>query len=163
MNAATILESSLYVSLPNIVKIRWRDGRGEVSVIMPKKKTVSVDAPPRPRKRVVGNMRTCYPQVKMMLLELTYKDGHSSRISRTEIAVREPDDSAAFFMPCGSSECLDGGYDLTEAIDLLVSERQRSRSGLIACEGWYVEGKDAVCPCKSGLQYKIAVLYHDDM
>lgn len=52
------------------------------------------------------------------------------------------DAMANFVFRCKNTECVDGGFDLTEEVDRMITDFETSSHGRRVCQGW--DGKSNV-------------------
>jgi len=111
-----------------------------------KKPEAQVAAPPAaaavPTEPVGERLSDKYPEVAKMGVNLSIR-APFEKIEPTVRGFSMGNDSMANFkFRCKNTECVDGGFDLTEEVDRMVSEYETSGHGRRVCQGW--DGKDNV-------------------
>jgi hypothetical protein len=66
---------------------------------------------------------------------------------------------SAFSFVCPSGECMDGDFDLSEAVSQAVTGRRRTAEGEIRCRGFHSRGREERVPCCNLLRYKLTLGY----
>lgn len=98
--------------------------------------TAASEVPSGPR---IGDK---YPQLTKMVVNLSIK----APFEKIEPTVRGfslgPDAMANFVFRCKNTECIDGGFDLTEEIERMINAYETSSHGRRVCQGW--DGKSNV-------------------
>lgn len=107
------------------------------------KPSVEAAEPPVPVVEPVGErLADKYPQVAKIGVNLSIR----APFEKIEPTVRGfsmgMDSMANFTFRCKNTECVDGGFDLTEEVDRMISEYETSSHGRRVCQGW--DGKSNV-------------------
>jgi hypothetical protein len=87
-------------------------------------------------------LRDTYPEVEELVLEMTFADP-----------------TAYFSVPCPSSLCIGGDFDLGSAIDDMVSGGKRKAQGKLNCQGWRDRDPNSKHGCVLELRYRFSVRY----
>ncbi|MDD5559173.1 hypothetical protein [Candidatus Methylomirabilis sp.] len=64
-------------------------------------------------------------------------------------------------LPCSNPGCQGGGFEILEAVESMVSDRQEDKTGLLVCIGWErTKGRQAEqSPCTRVISYRIRLTY----
>jgi|GEM_PF-2806870 len=101
-----------------------------------------------------------YKHLKTLRLQLKYLDpGENVLSSRDES--RGPYDSAFFEFPCPGSECMEGGYDITNPVAEMLLNYSPDSTGSVACRGWHFNDENYRERCGSKLEYRVTAEYYD--
>lgn len=73
-----------------------------------------------------------FPSVSKVVLLMDYNPD-SSRMMRTVNIF--PSDFAYFHMHCLRKDCLDGGFNLTPAVQAMIKKKKRTDKGRMVCKG----------------------------
>lgn len=99
-----------------------------------------------------GFMSKHYPEVKSIVISMMYRQkGIGNPISR--IMNFSPGSYAFFKVDCLSSDCVDGGFDLTQIINSMIRNQSMEVKGELGC----VDSGNR--PDHSGITYEIAIQY----
>jgi len=99
-----------------------------------------------------GFMSKHYPEVKSIVISMMYKQkGIGNPISR--IMNFSPGSYAFFKVDCLSSDCVDGGFDLTHIINTMIRSQSKKVKGELGCVD------SGTRPDHSGITYEVAIQY----
>ncbi len=103
-----------------------------------------------------------YPKVTDLMVKMSFKDydGGSNPEPRQE--KYSPESKAFFKIACPHRECVSGGFDLSSAIDKLVTSRLGKLDGTITCQGWQDKERINKHRCFLELNYAISAKYKND-
>ena len=105
------------------------------------------------RKLDAGIMSKHYPEVASIVISMMYKQkGIADRIKR--VANFFPGSYALFRLECLSSECVDGGFDLTQIINSMIRNHSKKAEGELACDDSGPRGDH------SAIKYDIKINFH---
>jgi hypothetical protein len=98
-----------------------------------------------------GSVAERFPGVASIVINMTYNQKGTKSILRTFNFY--PTSYAFFWINCLSRNCVDGGFDLTQVITAMISNRRAVAHGDLSCEGNdpYVN--------HSAIVYEVAVQY----
>lgn len=114
---------------------------------------------------VVSNGAQRFPTVEAVTVEWeechhageTPSTGHGSfsHVMRTASGAFES------MLPCLHPICQDGGFEILEVVEWMVSNRQEEKSGVLVCIGWeHTTGKPTEqSPCTRVISYRIGLAY----
>ena len=126
---------------------------------MPRKQDKPWRRERRDRERVAARIRNRFPQVREITLDLTFTD-HDQQVAPSQATPRYSGDDPAFFeIDCPMRECVSGGFDLTEAVTAMLSNRQAVASGTVVCQGWQDEERDGQNRCRCTMAYTVRATY----
>lgn len=81
-------------------------------------------------------IRDKYPEVTKLAVNLSIK----APFEKIEPTVRgfsmSPDAMANFVFRCKNTDCIDGGFDLTEEVDRAIAAYETGSHGRRVCQGW---------------------------
>jgi hypothetical protein len=103
---------------------------------------------------------TAFPQVASLSLSITF-EGDTPNTSGAPHIVNVSIENATvpLLVSCPQRECVDGGFDLSNAIGELVHARKSSGHVRLVCQGWQDEERRNQYRCHYGLECDIAVVY----
>jgi hypothetical protein len=81
--------------------------------------------------------------------------GAFSHVMRTADGTFEP------MLPCSNPDCRDGGFEILEVVESMVSDRQEDKARLLVCIGWEHTkgGQTEQSPCTRVISYRIRLTY----
>lgn len=82
--------------------------------------------------------------------------GAFSHVMRTAAGTFEP------MLPCSNPDCRDGGFEILEMVESMISDRQEDKAGLLVCIGWErTKGRQQTeqSPCTRVISYRIRLTY----
>jgi hypothetical protein len=85
------------------------------------------------QKRESGSVGTRFPEVASIVMNMTYKQHGAKSILRTFHFT--PHSYAFFIVNCLRQDCIDGGFDLTQVITSMISNRSADAKGTLNCTG----------------------------
>lgn len=103
------------------------------------------------RKINAGFLDAQFPEVAGIVISMIYKQ-RDIQESLPRIVNFYPGSYAVFRIPCLNKECVDGGFDLTQAITGMIRKRKKASKGELSCEGGLSSGH-------SYITYEIAIKY----
>lgn len=106
-----------------------------------------------------GYIKDRYPRVKILILELNYKDTNGLAQPFHKSYSLTPENSAFFKYNCPYRECIEGGHDLTQPISDMLKNNKVECSGKISCQGWQDRERIGKHRCLCELTYKVTVTY----
>ncbi len=80
-----------------------------------------------------GFVAAHFPEVASIVVSMMYYQRGIKPFSRTVNFF--PSSHAFFTVACLSKECADGGFDLTQVITTMISDRQEAAEGDLSCQG----------------------------
>ena len=95
-------------------------------------------------------LRTRFPDLHSLRVEFEFSD-RTEFLPSPQVTVFHPPAPAYFCFTCPYSDC-DGQFDLTNAIDLTVSDRKPHSDGQLRCAGTRHGG----IPCTLCLEYSVS-------
>jgi hypothetical protein len=98
-----------------------------------------------------GSMAEHFPEVANIVINMTYKQNGAKSILR--VFNFYPASYAFFRLNCLSRDCIDGGFDLTQVITSMISNRREVTNGDLSCESSDTSAKH------SDIVYEVAIQY----
>ena len=99
-----------------------------------------------------GFMSKHYPEVESIVISMMYSQkGIGNPISR--IMNFSPGSYAFFRVDCLSSDCVDGGFDLTQTINSMIRNQSKEEKGELGCIDSGTRSDH------SGITYEVAIQY----
>jgi hypothetical protein len=110
------------------------------------------------RKLESGLVSECFPGVSFIVIQMTYYLKGIDQASMVRTVNFWPSRHAYFNMDCMIKDCVDGGFDLTSVIALMIKKREKSGKGEISCKGKISNRASQ----HSRVAYKITIKYGAD-
>ena len=105
-------------------------------------------------------LRTVFPAVQQLRLELVFESTSSSTPARQSHVLHPP--ARAFFeFPCPYADC-DGQFDLTSAVNAAMTDPTLRAEGMLECVGRRARGVGAKQACELRLVYSVAATCQRD-
>lgn len=100
-----------------------------------------------------------FPQVRHIAVNLVIRAPHNEIEPTMNGRSFGPNALAFFKFRCKNVECVEGGYDLTDVIELAVAQGKSDITGRDVCQGF--EGRNRIhdVRCHYELNYKIHIAY----
>lgn len=99
-----------------------------------------------------GFVATHFPEVASIVISMMYNQrGIKQSLPRTINFF--PGSYAFFRVNCLSKDCVDGGFDLTQVITLMIRSRREAAKGELSCEG------NGPFADHSAIVYEVAIQY----
>jgi hypothetical protein len=128
---------------------------------MTKKREADAHEAARHRLRIAyGDVRTRWPQVRRLNLELHFLDDNHREFA-AETLTRGREDSAFLEIVCRESECVDGGFDLNSLAAELIRDLKTEVTGELACMGWQDQERIGKHHCLYQLRYTLRCEYEE--
>lgn len=106
----------------------------------------------RQREDDAPRLKALVPELSTLQIAVSEEHaGGSSKHVKHVVVERAP---ALFVIPCGDSNCLDGGHDLTHEIMSSLRSRATTASGDSACGGM-----TGSAPCPRRIHYDLTAVY----
>jgi hypothetical protein len=104
-------------------------------------------------------LRDEFPRIGELTLQLTFTD--ESRLSSYSAQKRTfaPAANAFFEIPCPSTMCIGGGFDLGSVVWNLSNRAANETSGMAVCQGHCGTDERDPRPCALRLHYHVTVAY----
>ena len=104
-------------------------------------------------------LRDEFPRIEQLTFQLTFTD--ASRLSSYSAQLRTfaPAANAFFEIPCPSTVCIGGGFDLASVVWSLSSRAASETSGIVVCQGHTGTDERGPRACALQLQYHVTVTY----
>jgi hypothetical protein len=103
------------------------------------------------QKNEAGSIGSRFPEVASIVMHMTYKQTGAKSILRSFHFT--PESYAFFVISCLRQDCVDGGFDLTQVITLMINNRESDMKGSLRCKG-----TDS-STCHSDIVYEVAIQY----
>lgn len=103
-----------------------------------------------------------YPQVTDIMVEMKFKDPDEGSNPESKQEKYSQESKAFFEIDCPYAECISGGFDLSLAIDKLVTSRLNKLNGTITCQGWQDKERRNKHHCFLELNYTICANYKNN-
>jgi hypothetical protein len=85
-----------------------------------------------------GTLSTLFPEIEQLRIELVFNDCAARSSPSPQLHALYAAATAFFRFPCPCADC-DGDFDLTDAVNMLITSRGRKRApsidGQLACQG----------------------------
>lgn len=102
-------------------------------------------------------LRVAFPVVQQLRLELKFA-GTTTNVPASQSHVLHPPARAFFELPCPYADC-DGQFDLTAAVNLLLTDRLTRAEGTLKCQGQRPDRRVTRTSCQLHLNYELTVTY----
>ena len=106
----------------------------------------------RKQELEAGLVKDQFPEVAVIVVNMTYNQRGIHK-SLPRVVNFFPDSFALFMINCLNKDCVEGGFDLTQAITAMIVDRRKSVKGNLSCEG---EGPSAG---HSTIAYEVTIQY----
>lgn len=103
------------------------------------------------QKQEAGSIRTRFPEVASIVMNMTYKQNGAKSILRSFHFT--PESYAFFVITCLRQDCVDGGFDLTQVITSMIRNRKVDTKGTLGCKGTDSSSSH------SDIMYEVAIQY----
>lgn len=101
-----------------------------------------------------------FPKLKSLKVDLSYFDPDGlNKTGELRYRANVGHAKSVFSFVCQSIECLEGDFDLSEALSEAVAKRCKTVEGEIRCQGTRVKSKENKKPCQNLLRYKLTLDY----
>jgi len=110
------------------------------------------------RRLESGLVSECFPGVSYIVIQMTYYLKGVEQASMVRTVNYWPSRHAYFNMNCMIKDCIDGGFDLTSAIRLMIKKREKLGKGTLSCKGKISNRASQ----HSRVAYKITIKYGAD-
>ncbi len=112
---------------------RLKKALGAQSVSVKSAEDKAADSQIEARGERIGDK---FPEVSKLSVNLSVK----APFEKIEPTIRgfslSPDAMANFVFRCKNTECIDGGFDLTEEIERMIASYETNSHGRRVCQGW---------------------------
>jgi hypothetical protein len=101
-----------------------------------------------------------FPQLKALTVTLEFYDADGvTKNGQMKCKVNVEHARTALWFACPGVECIEGDFDLSEALAKAVAGRRKVATGELCCAGTRKRGKDERVPCRTLLRYKLNLNY----
>jgi len=101
-----------------------------------------------------------FRELKSLTAELAYFKADGATKNGEIKCTFNPDTTKSVVrFDCSNYECIQGGFDLSEALAQAVARRRTSVAGEMCCQGWHSKDTIGVVRCHSILRYKLKLAY----
>jgi hypothetical protein len=107
------------------------------------------------RRLETGLISECFPEVSFIVIQMTYYLKGVTEASMVRTVNFWPSRHAYFNMDCMIKDCVNGGFDLTPVIKLMIKKHEKLGKGNLSCKGKI--NNHALK--HSSVDYKIAIQY----
>ena len=131
-------------------------------MIAPRKTNPRVEYRRREIQRVNDSISLAekFPKLDSLTVNLVYFDADGlTKTGEVRYKVNVRHAKSVFSFVCPSAECMNGDFDLSEAVALAVTGRRKIAEGEIRCQGFHIRAKEAKTPCQNLLHYKLTLGY----
>ena len=87
------------------------------------------------RRLEAGLISESFPEVSFIIIEMTYYLKGVSEASMVRTVNFWPSRHAYFNMDCMNKDCMNGGFDLTPVIRVMIKKHEKSMTGHLSCKG----------------------------
>jgi len=77
----------------------------------------------------------CFPEVSFIIIQMAYYLKGVNEVSMVRTVNFWPSRHAYFNMDCMIKDCVDGGFDLTPVVTLMVKKHEKLGKGNLSCKG----------------------------
>jgi hypothetical protein len=102
-------------------------------------------------------LRQAFPAVKHLRLELQF-EALTENVPASQSHVLHPPAQAFFAFPCPHADC-DGQFDLTAAVNTVLTSQTTEAEGVLKCSGQRLDRRASRVPCDLNLRYTVGVAY----
>jgi hypothetical protein len=106
-------------------------------------------------------LREEFPRMEQLTLELSFSDANGLSSYSAQTHTFAPAATAFFDIPCPSSMCMGGGFDLGSVIWRLSTRAGHETSGRLDCQGRDSTDERDPHYCPLQLHYRVTVSYAD--
>jgi len=110
------------------------------------------------RRLETGLISECFPEVSFIIIQMTYYLKGVNEASMVRTVNFWPSRHAYFNMDCMNKDCVNGGFDLTPVITLMVKKHEKLGKGNLSCKGKISNQASQ----HSRINYKISIHYGTD-
>jgi hypothetical protein len=110
------------------------------------------------RRLETGLISECFPEVSFIIIQMTYYLKGVSEASMVRTVNFWPSRHAYFNMDCMNKDCVNGGFDLTPVIRVMIKKHEKSGVGSLSCKGKISNQASQ----HSRIDYKITIQYSTD-
>jgi hypothetical protein len=131
-------------------------------MIAPRKTNPRVEYRLREIQRVnnSASLAEKFPKLESLTVNLVYYDADGlTKTGEVRYKVNVRHARSVFSFVCPSGECMNGDFDLSEAVAHAVAERRKIGEGKIRCLGFRTRPKEARTPCLNLLHYQLTLGY----
>ena len=101
-----------------------------------------------------------FPRLKGLKVTLEYYDADGlTKNGEIKCELNVERARAALWFACPGVECMEGDFDLSEALAKAAAGRRKVATGELRCAGTRKRGKDERVPCQTLLRYKLNLNY----
>lgn len=101
-----------------------------------------------------------FPKLESLTVSLLYFDSDGlTKTGEVRYTVNVRHAKSVFSFVCPSTECMDGDFDLSEAVAHAVTGGRKIVEGEIRCPGFHTRAKEPKTPCQNLLHYKLTLGY----
>lgn len=106
-----------------------------------------------------ASLREQFPHVEQVVLQLSFTDQSGMSTYSAQTLTYSPAANTFFDIPCPSSVCTDGGFDLRRVVSSLVSRGGSETSGKLDCMGRQSSDQNDTHRALLQLDYRVNVTY----
>lgn len=131
-------------------------------MIPPRKANPRAEYRLREIQRINGSVSLAekFPRLKSLQVHLTYFEPDGlTQTGEIRYKVNVKHAKSVFSFVCQNAECLEGDFDLSDAVAEAVAKRRKNVEGGICCQGNRVRPKLGTMPCRNMLRYKLTLGY----
>jgi hypothetical protein len=99
------------------------------------------------------------PGVEQLVVRLIFADPKTATRHSPQTHTYLPGAKAFFAVPCPSSMCLQGGFDLGPAIAKMLADGSGEVTGTATCPGWRAPSRTDPDRCLIEMRYTLTVSY----
>ena len=101
-----------------------------------------------------------FPELKALKVTLEYYDADGvKKNGEMKCKLNMEHGRSALWFACPGVECMEGDFDLSEALAKAVAGRRKAVTGAQVCPGTRKQGKDGRVPCGALLRYQLNLNY----
>lgn len=124
-------------------------------------RVVAEPSPRNPQLAAAERLGDKYPNVDTLALSLSIRAPNNEHEPTMNGRSFGSDARAYFRFKCKNVDCVDGGFDLTEAVDTMVKGHRAEASGRLVCQGWESRALVGQRRCLYELNFKAVATYRD--
>lgn len=104
-------------------------------------------------------LRDQFPNVEQVVLQLSFTDYSGMSQYSAQTHTFSPAATAFFEIPCPSTVCTGGGFDLGSVVWNLIRRMGEETSGRLDCQGWQSTDQADTHRSPMQLHYRLAISY----
>ena len=132
---------------------------------MPEKRQTAYRQQQDSRRRAYMSARSLHeelPRIERLVLQMSFSDPRGTAKHSPQMHTFSPGAKAFFAVPCPCSLCLDGGFDLGQAVARVLAAGAEASTGRLICQGWQGPQRTDKDRCGIEMRYRLSACYLTD-